>query len=64
MRISGHSEKEVRICIGQDRRLMLNLESLSCGGSGGSSGSYDDDDDDDYMMMIWCWVYDRNNYQS
>jgi hypothetical protein len=46
MRISGHSEKEVRFSTGQDRRLRLNFEFLSCGGSGGSSGSYDDDDDD------------------
>jgi hypothetical protein len=47
MRISGYSEKEGRICTGQDRRLRLNFESLSCGGGGGSSGR-DDDDDGDY----------------
>jgi hypothetical protein len=49
MRISGYSEQEGRICTGQDRRLRLNFESLSCGGS---SGSNDDDDDDDMVLGL------------
>ena len=45
MRILGYSEKEGRICTGQDRQLRLNFESLSCGGGDGTSGRDDDDDD-------------------